>query len=75
MSFNENTKFYLCSDKLGVSPNACTISEFVLEYRTYGGGNGYAEYAHLGGKDRIIFMGLLFLTCKLSFQCRILSTH
>jgi len=58
MSFDENTKFYLCSDKLGASPNACTISEFILEYPA--SIIQKAEYGHLAGKYRIIFTGLLF---------------
>lgn len=54
MSFDENTKFYLCSDKLGTSPNACTITEFIFEYRYYGDGTSNYDYPQAGGKYRMI---------------------
>jgi len=57
MSFDENTKFYLCSDKLSISPNPCTITEFLLEYRTYGSLS--AQYVQLEGKNRMIFPNFL----------------
>ncbi len=50
-SFDANTKFYLCAGKNGASPRACTVAEFVLEYRYYGENSW--EMAHLGGTNRI----------------------
>ena len=52
LSFDSNTKFYLCSDKGGASPNTCTVSEFIFEYRYYG--EETYPYTHLSGTYRII---------------------
>lgn len=74
-SFDENTKFYLCSSKLGASPNACTISEFLLEYRAYGAYSGGAEVGHFAGKYSIIVFSFLFFYFSISFSRSLLSTH
>ncbi len=55
-SFDANTKFYLCSGKDGISPIACTVSQFILEYRYYGDNSG--TYAHVGGTNRSFFSDL-----------------
>jgi len=55
-SFDENSKFYLCSDRDGTSPNACTVSELMFEYRFYR--EGLWTQGHVGGVNRIICVNL-----------------
>jgi len=57
-SFDANSKFYLCSN-WGSSARACTVSDFVFEYRYYGL-NSFT-WAHLGGTDRKIICEILVM--------------
>lgn len=54
--FDANTEFHICEDMTGGSPFDCTVSQFVIEYRSYTDVDGSSPaYGHLGGtSDRII---------------------
>jgi len=51
LTFDSNTKFYFCSDKVGTTNRACTVSKVIFEYRYYGADG--LVYGHLAG-DRIL---------------------
>jgi len=47
--FDVNSEFYICADKDGASPVDCTISQVILEYRSYPSVMSQPQYGHLGG--------------------------